>query len=190
MPATNAPFGLEPIRHASGQVLFETAQIAGAYASAIYKNSPIKFLDDGTIGIAVSGDAFVGSFQGCKFTDATGRPRMENHWPAGQTIMTGTTVEAFITRDPGVIYRIQADGPMEQTDIGNCADFTVLADDTGSTATGLSTATMMAASSTTMQQLQIVGFEPGPHNAFADAFPIALVMIAEHQLRAVAAAGI
>lgn len=187
MPSTSAPFGLRPVKHASGNIRHEVGTIATGYASAIYKYSPVKMLSDGTIGVAAAGEAFVGAFLGCEYKDATGKP-CRGYWPAAQT---ATDIVAYFTMDPEIIYEIQAEGTLTVNNIGNMADFDAAADDTGSTVTELSSAMMdTGVVGTTTAQLQIIGAAPGPHNAITDTYPILRVKIAEHQLRSAPTAGV
>jgi hypothetical protein len=183
MTATAAPFGLRPINHASGQVRVEVGTIASGYGTAIYKNGPVTMLSDGTIGAAAVGDSLVGSFQGCRYIDSTGKPTYSNYWPAS-TVATEIVVE--FTRDPEIRYEIQCAGTIAQTAIGNKADFSAV----GGSAIAGSTASISATTATTTAQLQILEFRPGPDNAAGDAFPIVIVRIAEHQLTFPTTAGI
>lgn len=190
MTATSAPFGLRPVKHASGQIRIETAEIASGFATAIFKHSPVKMASDGTIQSVSAGEPFVGVMLGVDYIDATGRP-CTGHWPAGQTLQSGTKAVARITRDPAIIYEIQASATLAQTAVGNNVDFLVAADDTGNAITGLSTAAADAATlATTAAQLQILGFRPAPDNEPGDAFPVLQVRIYEHQLAAAPTAGV
>jgi hypothetical protein len=184
MTATAAPFGLRPINHASGQVRVEVGTIASAYGTAIYKNGPVTMLSDGTIGAAGVGDSLIGSFQGCRYIDAQGKPTYSNYWPASTV---ATEIVAEFTRDPEIRYEIQCAGTIAQTVVGNKADFASVA---GVAATGQSAASISATTATTTAQLQILEFRPGPDNAAGDAFPIVIVRIAEHQLVFPTTAGI
>lgn len=179
MTATSAPFGLRPVRHNSGQVRQEVGTIASAYASNIYKHAPVKMLADGTLGLAAAGDAFVGVLIGVKYTDATGKPCYSPMWTANTV---GTDIEAYFTRDPDILYEIQATGTLAQTNVGNLVD--ISNEGTGvALEVGVSTATANhSTAGTASAQLQILGFRPGPDNAAGDAFPVLIVRIAEHQL--------
>jgi hypothetical protein len=188
MTAVAAPFGLRPIAHGSGDVRPSAATIASGYANAIYKGSPVKMLSDGTIGVAAVGDAIVGSFQGCEYIDASGKPS-GGMWPAGQV---ATNIVAYITRDPNTVYEIQSAGSIAQVSLGECADFATGAAASGNAQTGLSTASISAtmAATTGLATLQIVGFGRQVNNAPGDSFTIVHVRIAKHQLQASVAGGV
>lgn len=188
MSSTNAPFGLRPAKHMSGDIRIENATIASGYASALYKHCPVKMLSDGTIGVANPGDAFIGVFMGVDFIDATGRPQT-GFWPAGQTVQTGTIPFARITRDPNIIYEIQGNNTLSQTHVGNNVD---MASTTAGDAVTYQSQAVADASTvaTTTKQLQILDFAPGPLNAAGDTYPVLQVRIYNHQLAAAAAAGV
>lgn len=189
MPATSAPFGLRPNRHPSGR-MYATAMpggIASGYAANIFKGSAVKLATTGKIQVAAAGELILGVFAGVEYTTSQGRV-FSKHWPTGQV---AEDIVAYVYQDPDIIYEIQVDATLtDDSKIGECADFTAAADDTGSTVTGLSNATLSATTGTTTAQFQIVGLAPYANNAFADAFPIVLVRIAEHAHRAPVAAGI
>lgn len=177
MTATAAPFGLRPAKHASGQIRTEAVTIATGYATTIYRHGPVKMLADGTIGAAAAGEAFVGVLMGVEYKDSTGKP-CGGHWPASTA---ATDIVAYITRDPNIIYEIQATATIAQTGVGNLVD--LAAAGSGSAALGTSIASADAATlGTASAQLQILGFQPAHNNAAGDAFPILQVRIAEHQL--------
>jgi len=177
MTATSAPFGLRPAKHPSGQVRVEVGTIATGYATTIYRNGPVKMLNDGTLGAAAAGDAFVGCLIGVEYKDSTGKP-CGGPWIASTA---ATDIVAYFTRDPDIIYEIQASGSITQTHVGNLVDLASAG--AGSAALGTSTATADATSpDTASAQLQILGFMPGPANAPGDAYTVVQVRIAEHQL--------
>lgn len=186
MSSTNAPFGLMPAKHLSGGTLRpEATTIASGYGTAIYKNGAVKMLTDGTIGAAAAGDAIIGSFQGCEYTDATGI-RVEGHyWPASTV---ATDIVAYVTMDPNIVYLIQADGSVATSKIGEMADITAAT--AGSTVTGWSATTIANGTSTTTAQLQVIGIPVDPDNVAADTYTKVLVRIGKHQLVANPAAGV
>lgn len=183
MSSTNAPFGLRPVFHPSGQVrpFVLDNGIADAFASNILNGQPVKIVADGTIEDADAGDRFVGSFDGAQWVDTTGRPRISNYWPANTAKLSGTTIIANFYRDPTIMYEIQADGSLTQANIGSQADFNNAT--AGSTVTGFSQCTLNTATLTSSGSagLRIINIPPGPDNAPGDAYTIAQVQISEHQ---------
>ena len=127
---------------------------------------------------ATSGYQVAGAFDGCEWTDTTGRRRISNYWPASTS---GTAIVAYFYNDPLIVYEIQADGSVAQTAIGDNANFSNLT--AGSTTTGLSQCTMSATltGTSTYGQLRIVDLAPYPGNAWGDAYTIVRVQIANHQ---------
>ena len=191
MSATNAPFGLRPAFHPSGldRATALADGITSAYASAILKGQPVKYVTGGVIQPAAAGDAFVGAFAGVEFTDTTGRHRVSNNWPASTAYQTGSCV-AYFYADPQIVYEIQADGSLAQTSIGDEADISNAT--AGSTTTGLSQCTL----STTLvgagnsAQMRIVNLAPYPDNAWGDTYTIVRATIAEFQFAGAAGTAI
>ena len=190
MSATSAPFGLRPAFHPSG--LDRAQALAGgivtAYANDILKGQPVKYVTGGVIEEVTSTEAFVGAFDGVEWTDTTGRRRVSNYWPALTSYQTGSCVSYFYN-DPNIVYEIQADGTVNQSSIGDEANFVNLT--AGSTVTGLSqcrlNSTLVGANN--VGQMRIVDIAPYPGNDWGDAFTIVRVTVAAHQFAQVRVGG-
>jgi len=179
MSSVNAPFGLRPAKHPSGVIRQEAGTILSTSAANIFTGQPVKLGTDGTLQAAAVGDPFVGSFQGCEFTPAPGRRVVSNFWPANTV---ATEIVAYYTSDPEIVYEIQADGAVTISEIGQQADFTNI---TANNGLGMSTATMNAATSASVQgQLAVLNIATDINNVPGDAFTIVQVKIAEHQFAA------
>lgn len=178
MSLSATPFGLRPVYKPGGQITPAVGLIASAYAANILQNQPVKIAADGTLQAAAAGDRFVGVFQGVGWTDADGHRRLSNKWTAGQT---ASDVVAYFTRDPAIVYEMQANAPIAQSDVGSQADFTVAG--SGSTVVGLSAMALDAATLTNTGNagLAILAIAPGPDNVAGDAYTIVQVRISEHQ---------
>lgn len=177
MSATSAPFGLRPSHHNSGQIRPVAGVIITGYATNIYQGAPCKIGTSGGIELAAAGDRSVGSFQGVEYTDSEGRRRVSNRWVASTA---ATEIVAYYTRDPQIVYEIQANATLAVGDIGKEYDWDTATN--GNSTTGLSSVALDVSSSAANAGLQLLGVAPGPDNAFGDTYPIALVRIAEHQL--------
>ena len=189
MSATLAPFGLRPAFHPSG---LDRAQalaggIASGYANAILKGQPVQYgttANGGTLGTLIPAGttgAIAGAFAGVQWVDTTGRERISNYWPANTAYQAGSCI-AYFYNDQNIVYEIQADGSMAQTTIGNEYNFTNVT--TGSTTTGLSQATLGAATGVgngVQGQLRVVDIAPYADNAWGDAYTIVRVVIANSQ---------
>ena len=192
MSAVNAPFGLKPVRVIGQDNLpAPTAVpngIPSGYGTAILQNQPVAFSTTGAI-IAYGGTGpLLGTFQGVEFIDSTGRKQVLNRWPAGQTLAANTVATVFVTRDPTIVYEIQASGSLAQSSIGDQASFSAAT--AGSTVTGYSQAminTTLAGAGNTAQ-LRILELAPYSDNAWGDAFTVVRVQIAAHQEAAQAVA--
>jgi hypothetical protein len=182
MPSTLAGFGLRAAEHPSGVIRPSQYSILSGYATGILGNQPVKIGANGTIEAAAVGNRFIGTFQGVTWTDANGVQQFSPQWTASTT---GTNILAWVTRDPTIIYEIQADDTLTVANIGEQYDFNTAS---GSTVTGLSSMTLDVASTAANASLQVIGLNPGPDNAWGDAYPIVLVRISEHQFVADVAA--
>jgi hypothetical protein len=189
MSSTSAPFGLRPAFHPSG---LDRAQalangIPSAYNTAILKGQPVRYQTTaiggtlGTILPATTSGAWVGAFAGVEWTDTTGRRRVSNYWPANTAYITGSCV-AYFYNDQNIVYEIQASAAMAQTTIGNEYNFSNVT--AGSTTTGLSAATLDAASavgSGVQGQMRVVDIAPYVDNDWGDNFTIVRVVCANSQ---------
>lgn len=180
MSTVNAPFGLRPSYNSSGGVIRPNAYtISASYTGTpIYMGSPVKIHTDGTLRIAAAGESIIGAFQGCEYTDSSGRRRVMPYW-TGET--GASDIIGYATFDPTIVYEIQADGAIDTTEIGQQADFTAIGN--GSTITGMSAATIANATSTSQATLSVVGISSYPDNVSGDAYTVVQVLINEHQFR-------
>jgi hypothetical protein len=181
-----APFGLRPALHISGVLRTWAGTIISGLASNIFQYSPVQVSNDagnGTGGLilAAAGARAIGTFMGVEYTlTADGRRHVSNWWTSGTV---ATDIVAYYTRDPWITYEIQANGVVNQADLGNQADWTTNDTNAGSTVTGMSSVGLNQATltSTGNAGLRIVGFSQYVDNAIGDAFTIVEVEISEHQ---------
>ncbi len=191
MSATSAPFGLRPAYHPSGldrafalangiQAVSTSGNVSAGYASNILKGQPVKMNTSGWIEVAGTGDPFLGAFAGVEWTDATGRRRVSNYWPANESFQVGSVI-AYFYQDANIVYEIQVDGSLSQTAIGD--EFDITNTTAGSTTTGLSQATLgtSAAGAGSAKQMRVVDLAPYPDNAWGDDYTIVRAIISEHQ---------
>lgn len=192
MASTSAAFGFRPSFHPSGQMRPKSYTIASTYAANIFSGDPVKLVDAGVIQLGTSdgtrsgttdGISLLGIFAGCEYRDTTGRPTVQNFWPAG-TIATDIT--AWVYDDPETLFNVEYPNPSPgttvQTAVGEECDFTV-ASPGGSAFTGLSS-TSLTAIQATSGQFQITGFVTNATDTLTDAFVTAIVRINEHQYKA------
>jgi len=184
MSATNSPFGFRPVDHPTGNARAKVYQIASGYATTLYKGTMVTLNTSGTITISAAAADFLGIFMGCEYVDSTGKPTVSNFWPASTTVLSGTTVTAYVLDDEDTEFEVQSDGSVAQTAIGDQADVTSVG--TGSTSTGLSTSTLNSTlvGAGVQGQWRIIGFGQAPDNAVGDAFTVVRVKMARSQYRA------
>jgi hypothetical protein len=178
MSATASPFGLRPSFKEGGQVesCVLSSTVLSTYASPIFLYDPIKLGTNGTLELAAAGDAFLGSFMGVEWDDTiSGQRRYSNQWPASQA---GNNIVAYFTKDPYLTYEIQANATLAIAIVG--AQYNTIAP-AGNTTTGLSLTSLDVASAAANAQMRVTGLNPGPDNAWGDAFPIIQVQVSNHQ---------
>lgn len=179
MSATSAPFGLRPAYHPSGLDRAREYGISAAYATPIYKNSPVALVSN-LVNLAAFQADWLGAFGGVVYTDVNNKPTVANFWPG--VISGATNLTAWVWDDPLTVYEIQANGSIAAS-IGRQIDFDSGSIGSGSLATGLSTAMAASAivSAGTQAQLRIVDVNQAPTNAWGDAFTVLQVTNARHQ---------
>lgn len=182
MSATASPFGIRAVYHPSGTIRTETfTPTDGSIpASACYKGDPVKLTGDGAVvGIAAAGDNIIGVFDGCEYTDATGKPTVSSYWPAS---MSGVTnMKWYVITDINTVFEIQgATGSWAATAIGDSANFVIGA---GSVNTGVSTTALSASltGAAAVGNFRIQGLAPYANNSWSDSFPILRVTIGKSQ---------
>lgn len=180
MSAVNAPFGFRPAYNPSGVVRPRKYNIAGGYATNIFKGNPVMLEGTGgTITVGGTTGDLLGIFMGCEYVDSTGKPTVQDFWPASTAILAGTTATAWVVDDFNTVYEVQAVGSVTQANIGEEANTSA---HSGSTATGLGTTTLAAPNGTTQSQWRIIGFGGQTDNAPGDAYTIVQVTLAMSQL--------
>lgn len=190
------PFGLAPFVHGGGGIIrpdVYPGTIASGAAFNVFQNAPVQIdfttpsgnlvlpTAQGAAGAATGAQRIIGSFQGVEYTlTATGRRTVGNFWASGTV---ATNIVAWHTRDPGIFYRIQANGAVAATAVGGQISLTTNGSANGNTTTGFSTVAADTANltQTSTNQLRIVAFDPDINNTPGDAFTSLIVQISAHQ---------
>lgn len=184
MSSTSAPFGLRPSYHPSGVIRPVAGVITSGYASNIFSGSPVGEIADGSIALAAAGGTGVGGacgvFQGCEYTPNNTTSRViSNMWVGGATHI-GDCI-AYYTKDPAIVYEIQANATMARSTVGSQYDWSTNDTNAGNTVTGLSNVTLNVASNAANAGLRVVGLRKGPDNDWGDTYPVVEVQLSEHQ---------
>jgi|TARA_B110000046_G_scaffold36473_1_gene39882 hypothetical protein len=182
-----APYGLKPVKRADGlpyagattQYLIDPA----GEATNIFNGQVVFIGADGYIAIATGTGANAGNqafpvansftgalgvFMGCEYVNAQGQLIFAQYYPSGTT----GVVKAYVVDDPNVLFQVQMDGAIDQSDIGANTFFAALqSTTTGSTATGNSTSAVESTTVTTTAAFRIVSAV----SPIADLFPDVLV---------------
>ncbi len=188
---TNAPNGFQPVKKLDGSAWTGATNpypITSGYGTSLFRGDPVTVLADGTLGIGVAGAACVGVFWGVKYTDSTGTVKFQSYWPAGTTVLTGSTIEAEVIDDPNTIFSIQetngagaAGTPLAAADVGLNINFV---SGTGNTATGNSGYSINNTTENTTDTLncKIIALDPTPGNVVGN-FANWLVTLNNHRYK-------
>ena len=191
MATTAAPYGLKPVKRADGmayagatsQYLIDPAgeatnlfygQVVHIGADGYIALSTATGADAGTnalpTGTTLTGS--LGVFVGCEYVNDQGQPTFAQYYPSGTS--NGGAIRAYVVDDPNVLFQVQADGAMDQSDIGANTFFAAAqSTSTGRTATGNSTSAVDATTKTTTAAFRIVAAA----SPIGDAYPDLLVKL-------------
>ena len=174
----NAPYGLT-----TGQSFYQYQPVAINTSGALI---PAPTL-------AATGRMY-GVFDGVEFTDSQGR-RSVAKWASKLTLDASTQIIFWIFSDPQLVYEAQVNGSVATTAMGREYDFDATNNPTSGTSignggAGFSTTALASAPVTTGAQGQVkvvglgreVAYPSGNTNAWADAYTIVQVQIADSQL--------
>lgn len=191
MTATLNPYGFKPCGSLYGgtPVMFLTSvkgAISAAYSSNIFEFQPVLW-NNGVLNPCTTAAAIIGVFSGVQYNPTSGNAPVWNNWWTASTPFTAGSLYADLTQDINVLYRVQADGPVSSTAIGDQADVSNFTD--GSTATGRSACTLSSTlkGAGVQGMFRIIGLWPSPDNAWYDddatagAYPELIVQIARFQ---------
>ena len=183
MSSVAAPFGLRPAHNGAGGVLRPIRRnIDPANTTAIYKGTPVQInTADGFVSLAGAGtpsgstNQVDGIFVGCEYFDANGKYNVSPYWPG----VTGcTNIVAWVIEDQQAIFEVQSAGSVAQSSIGNGFNLSA-SPGTGSTQTGLSTASITATPiSAALAQFVLVDVAQSEDNTWGDSFTIVRVKMA------------
>ena len=189
MATTAAPYGLRPVKRADGmpyagatsQYLIDPA----GEATNLFYGQVVHIGADGYIALSTAtgadgttnafptGTTLTGSlgvFVGCEYVNSSGQLVQAQYYPSGTS--NGDAIKAYVVDDPNVLFQVQADGAMDQSDIGANTFFAAAqSTSTGSTPTGNSTSAVDATTVTTTAAFRIVSAV----SPITDAFPDLLV---------------
>ena len=173
MSATATPMGAEPVGGLSACGSFSGKvrhiKIASGYAANIFYGDFVKLVNTGTIekdtGTATATP--IGIFMGCFYTDPnTSQPTFNQMWPTGTV---AADAMAYVLDDPDAVFRMQGDGALAQTTLGNNI---AIIQTSGSTTIGRSKNAVNAgtAATTDTLPLRILEFMDGPDSVVGDAY--------------------
>ena len=179
MANANGAFGLRPIAkvgqnsNSTGVSGYTQYEIASGNSNVIYQGSPVIPLSTGFIdivGAAAGGTVgLVGDFIGCEYVSSTtGKPVFSNYWP-GSGADSNHPVKAFVADDPMQLFAIATDASITNEAGARAAVFAnanFASGTSGSTTTGMSSATLALSTinTTANLNLRIMGWQEDPGN--------------------------
>ncbi len=187
MALTAAPYGLKPVKRSDGmpyagatsQYLIDPAgeatnlfygQVVIIGADGYIALSTATGADATTNNLGGNGLGAIGVFVGCEYVNSSGQLVQAQYYPTGTS--NGDAIKAYVVDDPNVLFQVQADGAMDQSDIGANTFFAAAqSTSTGSTTTGNSTTAAESTTVTTAAAFRIVSAV----SPISDAFPDLLV---------------
>lgn len=180
MATSATPMGAEPTDTLSASGSFtgkvRHMKIASAYGTAIFYGDFVKLVAAGTVEKAAVTTAVVagtvGIFVGCSYTDPTSNQLTFNQqFPASTA---ASDIMAYVVDDPDLVFRMQGDGSIAQTGLGNNVSLISTA---GSTSIGRSKNAVDASTIATTNSLpmRIVEFVDGPSSSVGDSYTDVLV---------------
>ena len=190
MATTATPYGFKPLNHIGGTPYAGAVRhikIASGFGTNIFNGSIVALVTGGTLEVVTTlgsnGDVFpsgvIGVFVGCTKPDPTSKNKtFSNHWPTGTV---ASDAMAYVVDDPNVLFQVQADASVAQTDLGaNAPLAAVQSTSTGDTTTGVSTTALDATTATTATiAFRIVDFVESPDSTVGDAFTDVIVKFNE-----------
>lgn len=173
MATSSTPYGLKPVKRADGmpyagatsQYLIDPA----GEATNLFYGQVVIIGADGYIALATgtgadltsnsisgtSGVGAIGVFVGCEYVNAQGQVIFAQYYPSGTA--NGGAIKAYVVDDPNVLFQVQADAAMDQSDIGANVYFAAAqSTSTGDTATGNSTSAVVGATQTAAAAFRVV----------------------------------
>tara|TARA_Y100001937_G_scaffold100000_1_gene136708 strand:+ start:6326 stop:6973 length:648 start_codon:yes stop_codon:yes gene_type:complete len=124
----------------------------------------------------------LGVFVGCEYVNSVGQLVFDQLYPSGQAAATGTLIKAYVVDDPNVVFQVQANGAVTQTDLGHNVHLAGagssgaqhITNDVNTT-TGKSKVAVDATTQTATAAFKIVGFSDRPGSTIGDDFTDLLV---------------
>ena len=191
MANSNGAFGLRPIgklgqaANSTGTTGYTPYEVASGNSNVIYHGSPVIPLASGFIdivGAAAGGSvSLLGAFMGCEYVSSTtGKTVFSNYWP-GSGADGNHPVKAFVEDDPNTLFLIASDASLTskantRASVFLNANFATAT--SGTTATGMSSATLGVSTlaTTNSLHLRVMGWQDDPENADFTAAGIGVIV--------------
>jgi hypothetical protein len=189
MATTASPYGLKPVKRADGMAYAgatsEYLIDPAGEATNLFYGQVVHIGVDGYIALSTATGADAGTnalptgtnltgslgvFVGCEYVNAQGQVINSQYYPSGTA--NGGAIKAYVVDDANVLFQVQMDGAIDQSDIGANTFFAAAqSTSTGSTRTGNSTSAVESTTVTTTAAFRIVAAV----SPIGDAYPDVLV---------------
>lgn len=189
MSSVNRPHGFTAVQRRDGTPYnnaFRQYQMQSGYALPIGYGDLVALDSNGfliravtaTTGTVSTVTAAIGVFVGCQYTDPNLRYLINANGYVGGVV--ANDIMGFVVDDPTMMFEVQADGPLLQTNLGNNIGL-IAAAPAGNGANLVSrltvaSATAAAGAGAATLPFRIVDFKRGPDSTIGDAFTDVLVV--------------
>jgi len=190
MASTSSGYGLVPVKkvgatsnnHGQESFLIDPSgvsqnigygSVVSITAAGYLQLAPGTGADATTNNLGGSSVGAIGIFVGCEYVNSEGQLIFGQYYPSGTLNAT-----AYVVTDPNVVFQVQADGALSQTNLGQNIEFAAAQNATTSvnTTTGKSNMQVDAAAvGTAIAGFKIVGFSDRPGSTIGDAYTDVLV---------------
>ena len=185
MSAAAAPYGMVPATNFGAGYNtqgFETLTIVDGYATSIFFGDVVKIAASGTIQKDTGTVTLTpyGVFLGCRYVNPSlGYVLDSQCWPA--STVTGYTVYAKVQTFSWSVYKIQGDGSIALTALGNNAAINQTAGNITYPQSSRNSLNTASIATTSTLPLRVVGLWESPGNNWGDAFTDVLVTFNNNQ---------
>lgn len=188
MSSIARPHGFSPVQRRDGTPYnnaFRQYQMQSGYATPIGFGDLVALDANGFLVRAISATsgtvstvtAAIGVFVGCQYTDPNLKYLLNTNGYVGGVV--ASDIMGFVVDDPNMLFEVQADGPLSQSNLGNNVGL-IAAAPAGNGANLVSrltvaSATAAAGAGAATLPFRIVDFKRGPDAAPGDSFTDVLV---------------
>lgn len=164
----NAPLGLQAASYGSSAPWsggFQVFNITPNYGTSLFLGDFVTFTNGQLVRYTAGGNAPIGVFWGCTFTDPTGIVQIQKYWPSAQAVKNGTYPIANVIVDTNTVFTIQSSAAFAWSNLDKNFDVTFAT--AGNPLTGESGMQLdyTTVATTNTLPLHVISFDTVPGNA-------------------------